>query len=238
MRLPKCAPICAQLFDRLGRFDEEKVRPGGQVFLGTADGGLPTLDRERVGPGHDQRLVTGVERGLDASDHLGRRHYRLAGKVPAALRRNLVLELDAARSHSFEEPNSSLHVDGIAIPGVGIDDQRQIDALPDELDYLRDLARRDEPDVGPAQPGVGDGPSGYVGGLELRLLDQQRRQRVVAARRDDRLVGTKESSSDGRRGSWGEATCGGGRRVGRASTTRTDLLSGLCQLGNFPSFTA
>jgi hypothetical protein len=59
------------------------------------DRGLEAFGRDGVGARDDQEVAVAprVHRGLHLRHHLGRRDHLLAGKVPAALGKDLVLDL-------------------------------------------------------------------------------------------------------------------------------------------------
>ena len=85
-----------------------------------------------------------------------RRDHALVGEMAAALGKGLVLDLDRGGARALEQPDRPLDVQRIAVAGVGVDDDRRRHALADMGERIGDLAHRDEADVGPAEPGIGD----------------------------------------------------------------------------------
>jgi hypothetical protein len=105
--------------------------------------------------------------------------------MPAALGERLVLELDRGRSRPLEQPDRPLHVQRVAVAGVGVDDDGRLDAFAHMRERVRDFARRDKADVGSAQPRVGDRGPGEVKRLEAGRCGERGRQRVIDAGRED-----------------------------------------------------
>ena len=64
-----------------------------------------------------------VERRLDLADHFGGRDQHFVVQMAAALREILVLDLDRVGAGALEQADGALDIEGIAIAGVGIDDQ-------------------------------------------------------------------------------------------------------------------
>ena len=78
-----------------------------------------------------------IDRRLDLAGHLLRRDQRLAVEMAAALGKILVLELDRVGAGALEQAHGALHIERVAIAGVGIDDQMGADAVADQRDGLR-----------------------------------------------------------------------------------------------------
>ena len=79
---------------------------------------------------------------------------RLVVEMAAALGKVLVLELDRVRPGPLEQAHGAFDIECVAVPGVGIDDQMDADAVADQRDRLHDLVQADEADVGAAEPGM------------------------------------------------------------------------------------
>ena len=168
--------------------DEECIDAAGEVGLGALERRRDSLDRECIGARQDQRVgaAPAVERGAQLAAHLGRGNHGLAVEVATTLRELLVLDLDHRRAGALERPHRPLHVERVAEAGVGVDDHRHAHALGDERERLLDLGGGREPDVGPAEPGVGDRGAGEVQRLEAGLFGDERRKRVVDTRHEQR----------------------------------------------------
>ena len=82
--------------------------------------------------------------------------------MAAALGKILVLELDRVGAGALELADRAHDIERVAVAGVGIDDQVRVDAVADQRQRLGDLGHADEADVGPAEPGVGDGRAGDI----------------------------------------------------------------------------
>ena len=105
--------------------------------------------------------------------------------MSAALGKHLILELDRRGPGPLEQPHRTLDIERVAVAGVGIDDQRTVDAVAHQRDRLGDLGRGDEPDVGPPEPAIGDGRAGEIQRVEAGRSGDAGAQRVIHARRDD-----------------------------------------------------
>src|SRR3972149_5743921 len=85
---------------------------------GTRDGmAIRSREDERRG------ALPDVEGGVNLRDHLARGDDVLPFEVTAPLGKDLVLELDGARSGPFQQANGSLDVEGIAVARVGVHDE-------------------------------------------------------------------------------------------------------------------
>ena len=125
-----------------------------------------------------------VDRRLDLAHHLRRRNQHLVVEMAAALGEILVLELDGVGAGALEQAHRALDIERVAVAGVGIDHEMRRHAVADQADGLDHLAHADQPDIGAAQPRIGDGRAGDVERLEAGLFGDQRGERVIDARRD------------------------------------------------------
>ena len=175
----------AELLARPRRLDEENVSPRVRVTFGALDRGLESLDSDGVGARDDERLrlPPRVGRRMDLANHLMHRHDALALEMPAPLGKRLVLELDRSRSRPLEQPHCPLHVESVAVTGVGVDNNRRLDAFANLGERVGDFARRHKADVGAAEPGVGDCRAGEIERLEPGGSSERGSQRIVDAGR-------------------------------------------------------
>jgi hypothetical protein len=104
--------------------------------------------------------------------------------MAAALGKILVLELNGAGAGALEQAHGTLHVERVAVAGIGVDDQVGRHAVADQRHGVGHLAHADEADVGPPEPAVGDRGARNVKGVEAGLLGDQRGKRVMDAGRD------------------------------------------------------
>ena len=106
-------------------------------------------------------------RGAQLRAHFVGIDERLARQMAAALGQQLVFELDGRGAGRFELDDRPLDVHRGAEAGVGIDDQRQLDAAGDEGGLLGQLAQREQPNVGQS----------HHAGQRPRPKDRRRRNR-------------------------------------------------------------
>jgi hypothetical protein len=130
--------------------------------------------------------VPGRHRSRHLGDHLAGGDHVLALRVPALLGHDLILEVDRGDSGGLVPANRPDHVDRVAIPGVGVGDQRQVDRLGDLAGVVDRLRHRQQPHIGAAQARRGGAEAGHVS----RVYDhagEARDPRPLAARgrRDD-----------------------------------------------------
>ena len=59
--------------------------------------------------------------------------------MAATFRKILILDLDGIGTDPLELPNRARHVEGVAIAGIGIDDELCSDTVTDRGDRLRHL---------------------------------------------------------------------------------------------------
>src|SRR5207302_11199491 len=104
------------------------------------------------------------------------------------------------RTGPFQHAHRAPEVDGVAVAGIRVDDQWQVDDLADRGGVRGHVGDRDEAEIGQAEVGVGDARSGEVDRVEAEVLDDPRGQRVggtgqqQAVRPGDQLA---QASGDG-----------------------------------------
>ena len=104
--------------------------------------------------------------------------------MTAALGKILILDLDGVGAGAFQKPHRALHIERIAVAGVGIDDEMRTDAVADQRYRLHDLAHAHQADIRASEPRIGDGGAGHVERFEACALGDERGQGVVNAGRD------------------------------------------------------
>ena len=129
-------------------------------------------------------LVAFVARGADARDGVRPGDHAAVARVPAGLRRDLVLHQDARESRSRVPRDGALGVHGVAVAVVGVADEGKArgDRLADVPPDVLHLAVADQARVRHREPRRGDAEAAHEAGLEPRALDERRAQRVVRAR--------------------------------------------------------
>ena len=109
--------------------------------------------------------------------------------MTAALGKVLVFDLDRVGAGAFQEPHRALHVERVAVAGIGIDDEMGFDAIADQRHRLYDLVHADEADIRPPETGIGNARARHVQGLESGARGNESGERVVNAGSDqDRRV--------------------------------------------------
>ena len=163
--------------------DEKHIRTSLRILPRPVDRCCKALDGNGIGARDNQRLraAPAVDSRLELADHLRRGNQALFGKVPAALGIALVLDLQGIGPCPLEGTHRALHVQGVAIAVVRIDDQRRRHPVADQANGFSDLGHRYQPDVRPAKTGIGDGGARQVDRLEAGIRRQQRGQRIIDA---------------------------------------------------------
>ena len=105
----------------------------------------------------------------------------LVVEVPAALGRELILDLEAGRAGRFDLEDGPANVQRSAEAGVDVGDHWDVDHGHDTPDGVGDIVEADQPEVGLAQRRRRQGEPRQVGGLEAGLLDEGRAERVGAS---------------------------------------------------------
>ena len=96
--------IASDLVVRGRRLDEGRVGAGLDHGLGPLERGVEAEHRTRVGPGDDLEIAVPprVDRGPDLGEHLRQGHDVLAVEMAAALREDLVLDLEPGRAGALQ----------------------------------------------------------------------------------------------------------------------------------------
>ena len=79
------------------------------------------------------------------------------------------MALAPARSR---QAHGALHVEGVAVAGVGVDDERRGDPVADQRHRFHDLVHGDEADIRPPEARIGNPRAGHVERLESGPLRQ------------------------------------------------------------------
>ena len=104
--------------------------------------------------------------------------------MAAAFGEILILDLDGVGAGAFQKAHGALHIERIAIAGIGIDDQMSVDAVTDQRHRLHHFAHADETDIRPSEPRIGNAGAGYVERVKARTFGNERGQRVINAGSD------------------------------------------------------
>ena len=111
--------------------DEKDIGTGCGVDFGALECGLESLACAGVGPGDDHGVLVaaGVNRGVDLLHHFSRADHLLSVEMPAALRGDLVLQLDTSGPSTFQDAHRPGDRDRITEAGVRVDDKGQVDRV-------------------------------------------------------------------------------------------------------------
>jgi hypothetical protein len=93
--------------------------------------------------------------------------------MPAALRRELVLEVQPGDAGGLVRAHRARDVDGVAVAIVGIGDERDVDGLGQPARLVGHLSEGQQPDVGLSQQRRRRAEAGHVHGVEARLRNHR-----------------------------------------------------------------
>src|SRR5262249_6580142 len=138
------------------------------------------------------RVAARVERGLQLQDHLVGGDDLLALEVPAALRRDLVLDQDAGRPGALELAHRADDVVQVAVPRVAVGDDGDGDALGHAAHGGGNFGQGDQADVGQAEQAGGRAEAADEDGLQPGGLDEAGREDVVGPEAADDAGGVEQ----------------------------------------------
>ena len=108
--------------------------------------------------------------------------------MAAALRHDLVFEMNAGHSGGFEDLHGTHHLQGLAEAGVGVTQSRHPHGVGDVGSGARHFLYAQQSDVGVPGSAVDDPGAGYVDRLETQLLRHHRHGGVEAPRHGERTA--------------------------------------------------
>ena len=123
-----------------------------------------------------------------------RRDHVLAVHVPAALREDLVLELDAGDAGALELVHRAHHLRDLAVAGVGVGDHGEGDGRAEAAGVIDHLGRARDAEVGQPEGGRRGRVAAAVHRLEPGALEQPAGERVERARHDQDLGSARVAS--------------------------------------------
>src|SRR5699024_3323559 len=170
---------------------EDQVRSGVGIGLRPVDRRVEALAGTGIGAGADDEVLVAaaLDGGLDALGHLGGGDDLFAVEVTAALRVDLVLEVESRDAGVLELLDRAGHIHRLAPAGVGIDEGRQVRHPGDIASVVGHLGHRGQSDVGQTH-GRGERSAGDVDALETDLLDDLSVDRIDGAGElDDPVAG-------------------------------------------------
>ena len=178
----------------LRRFDEHAVGAGLEIKLGAAQRFVEPVHRARVGAGDQEGVGIAPRRRGRAQlrGHHGRVDHVLAGHVAAALGRALVLDEDRRDPHRLVTRDRMGDVLDVAIAVVAVDQDRQPGRRHDVADAGAHLAEAHQPDVGQGMARADQRKAADRIGRKAGALDQPRRERVMRAGQQQRLLALQQ----------------------------------------------
>ena len=164
--------------------------PAARAALRARDGFVEAAVRDGVRARHEEEVAraAGLDGGTDAGQVLAPPDHALAGHVPAALGPLLVFQEAAGCAGIDQFAHGARDVQRIAVAGVRVHDDRNLDTAADAPRPLHDLRLRQQADVGFADAGRRHRISRDERQVEAGLRGQLGRQCVVDARKDGGVV--------------------------------------------------
>jgi hypothetical protein len=138
--------------------------------------GIGARQNEDLGAGFAR-----VEGGAQAGERGIARNHVDPERVPAALRRHLILDHRAGKARPGIAADRAPHVGGVAEAGIGVADHRDLDRLANVPPLVEHLGVGDHPGIGSRQPRSRDTEPAHEGQRKARPLDQPRGERVETA---------------------------------------------------------
>ena len=175
---------------RVNALDTDMLRALTAAVAGSDQALVLTGSGSAFSAGVDLRRI--LDGGPDLADHLVGTDQRLPAHVPALLRHDLVLELDAGDAGLLVELHGPDDVDRVAVSGVGVGDHRHVDGGHDPAGVVDHLRAREQSHVGAADQRRRRPEAGHVDDVEAGLLDEPGRQGVVGAGSHDRGAGRQQ----------------------------------------------
>ncbi len=106
-----------------------------------------SLERVRARHHHEGMIAALIYCGPDLGGVLGSIDHLFVSHVPAAFGPLLIFEDHAARPHAQKLADHVLHVERTAVPGVGIDDDADIDRARDAARDVENLTLREKTEI-------------------------------------------------------------------------------------------
>src|SRR5207249_7356945 len=150
------ATDAADLVDARRPLHEREVGAGGQVGVGAPDRLVERAAVRTAGVGARDEDEVGIELaahrvgGAILAHRLLQRDHATPGHVAAALGDRLVLDVDAGHARADVLAHRAYHVDGVAVPVVGVGDHRRAHRAGDVARVQVHLGHRRQAGVGQA----------------------------------------------------------------------------------------
>ena len=135
--------------------------------------------------------AAGRGRGADLGQPILARHDLLVVEMAAFLGEALVLDMDAGDPARLVFAHRAHGVELVAVAGIGVGDDRQVDRGGDAAGVVDHLRHRHQAEIGVAERRRGAG-AGHVDAVEPGALDQPRGDAVIGAGRDHHAVAPQQ----------------------------------------------
>ena len=138
-----------ELGGTLQRLGKDGVSTCRHVHPSAVHSVIESVHPARIRPGHDDEI--GVMSRSDSGTNLGGHFFGtdelLPRQVAAALRHDLIFQMNARRARFFKEPHGALHVQRLAEAGVGVAEQGQRGGARQGAGVIHELRQREQTDV-------------------------------------------------------------------------------------------
>ena len=144
-----------------------------------------------IGARHDQQVGVepGIHRRMDLGHRLANRQCeQRGGGGRAALGAELVFDRQRGHAGFLEGPHGACHIEHIAVAGVGIRKHRLAHHIDHMVHHAQVLGQGVDLHVGLAQQRCRDAEAGGEDAVEVRLVHQQGRQRVLRTGKPQRVA--------------------------------------------------
>ena len=173
---------------RIRKLRKDHVGTGLCIGLGAADRFIESAANggHRVGARDNDeiRIAPRVAGGADLAGRLFECDYLLAGDMAAALRTDLVFDVYGGDAGVFKIAHRAHDVDGVAVTGIGIGDDRNVYGTRDVAGVGGHFLAGDETDVGQPKQRQRNVIAAHVDELEAGFLADHGVQRRGDARRE------------------------------------------------------
>jgi hypothetical protein len=145
---------------------------------------MTSSHRQGIGAGHDDKILiaSGVQGGTQLLHMLLHRYHELALKETTLFGENLILDVATRHASRLVVPDGTGDVDGVAIPRVGIADDRDIYGVGDVAGVLDHLCLRQQSHIRIAAFGgsakachIGDWKAHHGGNLRVVGIEYEGR---------------------------------------------------------------
>jgi len=173
-----------QLLLRLGCLNKHHIGSGSGIGVGSSNGFFEAERRTRIGARDDQeiRIPAGIQGRAEFLHHLFAGDHFFPVVMAAPLGGHLIFKVQGSDPSGLEGPDGAPHINGIAVPGIGIADHGDRHGLNDAPQPIHHLRESEEADVGITRA-PGDTSARGVNRAESRRLHNLGGKRIESSRR-------------------------------------------------------